>query len=133
MRRAALLAVVLLLTQTTVVASADELHTGIASHYRCTAGWCDGTPTVALPGKLGGRYTGQVNGYVVVCADRCATLPVVDWCQCYVGTSDERIVDLNEAAWPLVTDAPLSRGLVKVTVRVAAPATLPDTAMRVQS
>lgn len=87
--------------------------TGIASNYPGTAGWI-GQATVALPGDLGGRYTGEVQGYVTVCADRCARLPVVDWCQCYWGTADQRIVDLSHPAWALVSDQPLERGLVEV-------------------
>jgi hypothetical protein len=94
----------------------DEIR-GIASNYPGTAGW-PGEATVALPGALGGRYNGEVNGFVTVCVDRCVRLPVVDWCQCYWGTDDERIVDLSHAAWGLVTDEPLETGLVEVLVRL---------------
>ncbi|MGH2401453.1 MAG: hypothetical protein ACRDE6_01975 [Candidatus Limnocylindria bacterium] len=95
-------------------APASEVD-GIASNYAGTAGWI-GQATVALPGDLGGRYTGEVNGHVTVCADRCVELPVVDWCQCYWGSADQRVVDLSHAAWPLVSDAPLEEGLIDVRV-----------------
>ena len=99
----------------TPTAEPDPMVTGIASNYPGTAGWM-GQATVALPGDLGGRYTGEVNGQVTVCADRCATFPVVDWCQCYWETDDQRIVDLSHAAWAAISDAPLSEGLIEVTV-----------------
>ena len=88
---------------------------GRGTNYGGTRGFF-GQAAVALPGALGGRYTGQVNAQVTVCATRCATLPVVDYCDCYWGTADQRVVDLTPEAWALISDEPLSRGVITVVV-----------------
>ena len=102
----------------------DGRVTGIASSYGYTAGW-DGIATVALPGHLGGGAPDGDPTMVVVCADRCATLPVVDSCPCFVGTPDERVANLSHAAWALVTDKPLDVGLIPVELHLSPIATPP--------
>lgn len=50
---------------------------------------------------------------------RCVTVTVRDFCQCYVGTSKERIIDLSPEAFKRL--APLSAGLVHVFVEEGQP------------
>ena len=122
------LAVALLIAALPSPIAADGPLQGTASWYHGTAGFT-GQAGVALAGGLGGRYTGSVNAQVWVCADRCAVLPAYDYCQCYWGTSDQRLVDLTPSAWVAVSDAPLSQGLIEVSVEVLrTPLLLPDTA-----
>ncbi len=107
--------------------ASDGLITGMASSYGHSTGW-EGQATVALPSELGGQIPTADATWVLVCADRCAALPVVDSCPCYVGTVDQRVANLSHTAWALVTDAPLEEGLVRVEVHltpieVADPAT----------
>ena len=98
--------------------------TGIASHYAENPGW-EGLATVALPAEIGGGIPSGEPMTVVICADRCVPLPVVDACPCYVGTIDQRVANLSSAAWAAITDRPLSDGLVEVQVHLH-PGTLMD-------
>ncbi len=106
----------------------DGTVTGMASNYSPNGDW-EGQATVALPLELGGENpTGEAK-WVLVCADRCASLPLVDSCPCYVGTSDQRVANLSHAAWALISDAPLIEGLVQVDVHltpIATPTPRPD-------
>ena len=103
--------------------AADGVVTGMASSYGSSAGY-EGQPTVALPLATGGVQAGSAPTWVLICADRCASLPVVDSCPCFAGTPDARVANLSHAAWALVSDMPLEEGLIEVEVYlspVAAP------------
>ena len=96
----------------------DGLVSGMASSYPESAGW-EGMATVSLPLEIGGGIPAGAPMHVLVCADRCVSLPVVDSCPCYVGTSDQRVANLSHAAWGEVTDLPLEEGLVRVEVHLS--------------
>ena len=102
----------------TGIVAVDGMATGMASSYKENIGW-EGQPTVALPLELGGGIPSGEPQVVLVCADRCVSLPVVDSCPCYVCTPDQRIANLSHAAWALVTDIPLEEGLIPVQVHLS--------------
>lgn len=89
--------------------------TGMASYYSENPGY-EGLATVALPAEIGGAVPTGEPMTVVVCADRCVELPVVDMCPCHVGTPDQRVANLSAAAWTAVSDEPFSEGLVNVQI-----------------
>jgi hypothetical protein len=89
--------------------------TGMASSYSESRGW-KGKATVALPLDLGGGIPDGEPKYVLICADRCVSLPVVDSCPCYAGTADERVANLSHEAWRQISDMPLEEGLIEVEI-----------------
>ncbi|MGH2427811.1 MAG: hypothetical protein ACRDGV_02820 [Candidatus Limnocylindria bacterium] len=96
----------------------DGVVSGMASSYPQQAGW-EGQPTIALPVEIGGGEADGAPRQVLVCADRCVTLPVVDSCPCYVGSADQRVANLSHAAWSRVSDMPLEEGLIEVTIHLS--------------
>jgi hypothetical protein len=92
--------------------------TGKATWYCCSAGW-RGQAVVALPGALGGHYDAPPAAkFVTVCADRCAVLPVADYCNCFWGTANQKVADLSPEAWAAISDSALSRGVITVTIHL---------------
>jgi hypothetical protein len=92
--------------------------TGLATWYCCSAGW-RGQAVVALPGPLGGHYDAPPAARsVTVCADRCVSLPVVDYCDCFWGTANQKVADLSPEAWAAISDTGTGAGVIKVTVHL---------------
>lgn len=92
--------------------------TGKATWYCCSLGW-RGEAVVALPGALGGHYDAPPAArFITVCADRCAVLPVVDYCGCLWGTASQKVADLSPEAWAAISDSALSRGVITVTLHL---------------
>ena len=96
----------------------DGVIAGRASSYAESAGY-EGEATIALPVEIGVPIVPGRPASVVVCAERCATLPVVDSCPCYFGTADQRVANLSHAAWALVSDMPLEEGLIDVRIQLS--------------
>ena len=99
------------------VLAADGIIEGRASSHAGSKGY-EGAATVALPVELGVPIGGEQPASVLVCADRCVELRVVDSCPCYFGTADERVANLSHAAWALVSDMPLEEGLIDVRIQL---------------
>ena len=76
-----------------------------------TASWHStgrsGMYAAAGPALRVGDWRGRV---VTVCAERCIRVTLTDWCAC-----PSRLIDLSDEAFAAL--APLSRGLLEVTIR----------------
>jgi hypothetical protein len=95
--------------------------TGQATWYCCSVGW-RGEPVVALPGALGGQYDAPPAARkVTVCADRCMSLPVVDFCECFWGTANQKVADLSREAWAAISDSGTGAGVITVTIHLGSP------------
>ncbi|HEX5579076.1 MAG TPA: hypothetical protein VFY43_05360 [Candidatus Limnocylindria bacterium] len=91
---------------------------GLATWYCCSSGY-RGQAVVALPGALGGHYDAPpASRTVTICADRCAELPVVDYCGCLWGTADQKVADLSPEAWAAISNRSTSAGVITVTVHL---------------
>ena len=99
-------------------ARTGDTVTGKATWYCCSRGY-RGLAVIALPGALGGQYDAPPAARTVtVCADRCVSLPVVDYCGCSWGTSSQKVADLSPEAWAAVTDRSRSAGVVTITIQL---------------
>jgi hypothetical protein len=92
---------------------------GKATYYCCSLGY-RGQAVVALPGALGGHYDAPpASRYVTICAERCASLPVVDYCACYWGTASQKVADLSPEAWAAISDSNHRvMGVLRVTIHL---------------
>jgi hypothetical protein len=96
---------------------------GIASHYGPGSG-------AAMPFCTWTYRTAHGCGAMVVTSldtGLSAVVPIIDYCQCYVGTQNERVIDLQ---WGVVAALGLNtaQGLYRVTLEPFS-GSLPDTAM----
>jgi hypothetical protein len=104
--------------KTVAAPATGDTISGKATWYCCSAGW-RGQAVVALPGALGGHYDAPPAArFVTVCADRCAVLPVADYCGCYWGTASQKVADLSPEAWAAISDSPTSSGVITVTIHL---------------
>lgn len=87
---------------------------------RGTASWYAVSGDVAAAGPALRRALGDWRGALVeVCAGRCVTVKLVDFCQCYKGQRGERLLDLSDSAFAQL--APLAVGILHVRVSAIVP------------
>lgn len=87
------------------------VSSGVASWY-ADARAPQGSLYAAVPGYRGRPYWAVVRPYGK--AQPKIRVLVMDSCACYVGTRDERAIDLSWSAFAKL--APLSRGIVRVVI-----------------
>lgn len=89
------------------VTARGERVTGPATWYGTGPGRGHAAAGPRLRAMLGLKWRGQT---VTVCLKRCVSVVVDDWCACGKG----RVIDLSDEDFRSL--APLSRGVIKVTV-----------------
>jgi len=112
----------------TGIAGCGRWGHGIASHYGPGNGVAMNFCTWVVRHDTGcgsSRITSIDTGRSVV-------VPITDFCDCYTGTSDERLVDLQYGVVSLL-GLPLSQGLYQVVVEPASVQQVPQEAAREQT
>lgn len=90
-----------------MVTEPAELRVGAAS-------WYGAAPSKAAAGPAL-RIGNWRNRIVLVCSkSNCIRVRLTDWCQCYKGTSRERVIDLPRSDFAKLAHP--SKGLVRVKV-----------------
>ena len=115
----------LLRADVAVICDAGNYRTGVPTITTSIRGVTDCVVQVRVldqaqhSGSFGGAIPDGSPQYVLVCADRRMSLPVVDSCPCYVGTADERVANLSHEAWRQISDMPLEEGLIEVEITLS--------------
>lgn len=114
----AILALVFLYDARPTAAAHPAIRTGVATYCAPTPTKCQGWGGGALVGAVRSFSSGDTPYRVEVCTvdgGRCVTVRVVSYCACGTRHGKPTLIDLSPAAFRRL--APLSRGVIDVTVR----------------
>jgi rare lipoprotein A (peptidoglycan hydrolase) len=100
------------------LAQGSAMQAGLATWYD------DGPGLYAAAGPLL-RHGDWRGSFVRVCAGKCVTVQLTDWCACGDRGGQPTLLDLSASAFKRL--APLSKGIVAVEVQVLSDIPLPPT------